>query len=285
MLSQESSTKEKEAADEIADTRLPLPGVRSKKKKLFTNPTAPFLQIPEEEEKKISKRLEETGRVQDEKQENRFEEKKQEKTKEKKQEKTTEKNQEKNEKKNEKKKEIDQKNKRSLKTYSFSEDKAILDYIVTKSVYRLTKGDMIWKHMEEQGLCPSRSWRGMKKRFLGSLVPNLALYGLSKELLLASDRKTGEKPAVFKPVNMREQKEMKMYSQEEDMLIIMYIIKNQRFKNVMGPKLWKLMEERQVVMDRSWGSMMSRFKTFILKNINQYSLEESDLEKFKAVQK
>ena len=262
----------------MARTRQPLPEVQKKKKKLFTNPTVPFLQIPEEEEKKSEKRSEikeiDIGN-QDRKKAEKKKKNTHEKTKE-------EKNQEKNEKK---KKETEQQKGNTTKTYSFFEDKAILDYILTKSAYRLTKGDMIWKHMEQQGLCPNRSWKGMKARFFGCLVPKLALYGLSEELLLASDRKIGEKPVVVQPVTTREQKVTKKFTIDEDMAIIMYIIKNQRFKNVKGEKLWKLMEERQVVLDRSWSSMMSRFKKFIIKNITMYSLEESDLEKFMAVPK
>ena len=261
----------------MTGTRLPLPDVR-KKKKLFSNPKVPFLQIPEEEEKKIEERQEKKeidSRVQDKKKPEKKSEKKRDKKKE-------EQKQEKNKKEE---KEMKQQKEKTTKTYSFSEDKAILNYIVTKSVYRLTKGDMIWKHMEQQGLCPARSWKGMKTRFFGCLVPKLALYGLSKELLVASDRKIGEKPVIVQPVNMREQKETKMYTHDEDMAIIMYIIKNQRYKNVMGLKLWKLMEERQVVKDRSSSSMMSRFKKFILKNISMYCLKDSDLEKFMALRK
>ena len=264
----------------MAGIRLPLPEVR-KKKKLFTNPTIPFLQIPEEVEKKSEER-------QDKKEniignlEKKIPEKK---SGEKKHERNEKQSQEKNEKNGKKKKDMEQTKQKIAKTYSFSEDKAILDYIVTNSVYRLTKGDMIWKQMEQQGLCPNRSWKGMKARFVGCLVPQLALYGLSEELLLASDRKIGDKPVIVQPDIIREQKEMKMYTTDEDMAIIMYIIKNQRFKNMMGEKLWKLMEERQVVLDRSWSSMKSRFKKFIIKNITNYSLEESDLEKFRAVRK
>ena len=185
----------------------------------------------------------------------------------------------------EKKKVNDEENINISKTYSFSEDKEILDFIITKSVFKLTKSEMLWKEMKEQGLCPERSWMGMKTRFLRSILPNLAKYGLSHQLLLASDRKTGEKPVFHQPENMKEAKMTKKYTTLEDQKIITYIIKNQRFKHVKGQKLWKLMEERKVVTDRSWLSMMRRFNNFIVKHITLYNLNESDLEKFLAIRR
>ena len=185
--------------------------------------------------------------------------------------------------KQEKKNEKEQENMKILKTYSFSEDRDILNFIVDKSVYRLRQGNMIWKEMKEQGLCPERSWKGMRTRFLRSILPNLAKYGLSHQLLLASDRKTGEKPVVLQPEKMEDTKYIKKYTKMEDLQIIMYIIKNQMFKKVKGPKLWRMMEERKVVVDRSWVSMMRRFNNFILKHIKLYNLDESNLDKFLAV--
>ena len=185
----------------------------------------------------------------------------------------------------EKKKVNDEENINISKTYSFSEDKEILDFIITKSVFKLTKSEMLWKEMKEQGLCPERSWMGMKTRFLRSILPNLAKYGLSHQLLLASDRKTGEKPVIQQPENLKESKLIKKYTAIEDQEIINYIIKNQRFKHVKGQKLWKLMEERKVVTDRSWLSMMRRFNNFIVKHITLYNLNESDLEKFLAIRR
>ena len=123
----------------------------------------------------------------------------------------------------------------------------------------------------------------MKTRFERSILPNLAQYGLSSQMLLASDRKTGEKPVISQPEKMGVQKEIKKYTKTEDMAILMYIIKNQKFKNVKGSKMWKLMEERTVAVGRSWSSMMARFSNVILKNIELYHLEKIDLDKFLAI--
>jgi hypothetical protein len=253
---------------------LPLPGV-NKRKKLYTHSNEPFLMIPENDEAE-KKEQEKKEQEQEQKKEKNMQKNMQEKKIEEKKEKIK---QEKNN------KEKEQENMKIIKTYSYSEDGAILDFIVNNSVYKLRKSDMLWKEMKEQGLCPDRSWMGMKTRFLRSILPNLAKYGLSHQLLLASDRKTGEKPVFHQPENMKEAKMTKKYTTLEDQKIITYIIKNQRFKHVKGQKLWKLMEERKVVTDRSWLSMMRRFNNFIVKHITLYNLNEGDLEKFLAIRK
>ena len=70
------------------------------------------------------------------------------------------------------------------------------------------------------------------------------------------------------------------YSKEEDVKILNFIIKNKR-----GNELWKVIEARHLLEDRSWQSMKERFRKIILPKISQYDLDPAIASKFNKVEK
>ena len=171
-------------------------------------------------------------------------------------------------------------------SYSRLEDINILNFLIKGSFFKLTTSDMIWKHMKEQGLNPGRSWRGLKHRFLGNILKNLDKYGLTRQMIMMSDRTPmSEKVLLPKPLDGDGDvpKVMKSFSMEEDKKIIQYIIKNNKFAYIHGTKIWKEIERCVVVPNRSGESLKSRFTKVIYPNIEAFNLSESDLSKFKNI--
>ena len=75
------------------------------------------------------------------------------------------------------------------------------------------------------------------------------------------------------------------YSKEEDVKILNFIIKNKRFSDIRGNELWKVIEARHLLEDRSWQSMKERFRKIILPKISQYDLDPAIASKFNKVEK
>ena len=172
-------------------------------------------------------------------------------------------------------------------SYTQSEDIDVLNFLIKGSFFRLTKSDMIWKHMKEKGLNPSRSWQGLRTRFHRNILPNLDKYGLTHQMILMSDRAPSSEKVLL-PQSLDGDEEVvtvkKPYSMEEDKKIIQYIIKNNKFSYVKGAKMWKEMENCGIVTKRSFMSLMRRFNTVIFPNIEAYNLIESDLSKFQKIE-
>ena len=72
----------------------------------------------------------------------------------------------------------------------------------------------------------------------------------------------------------------KSYVRAEDLAILGFIADNKRYGDVGGVEMWKLMEEREVVVGRSWQSMKERFRKKILTNIKKYNLSKEHLRGF-----
>ena len=140
--------------------------------------------------------------------------------------------------------------------------------------------------MKEQGLNFNRSWKGLKTRFLRSILQNLENYGLTRHMILMSDR-TPMVEKVLLPQHLDGDgdvvKVIKPFSMEDNKKIIQYIIKNNKFSHIMGPKMWKEMENCGVVPKLSWSGLMSRFNKVIFPNIEAYNFNKSDLSKFQNV--
>ena len=88
--------------------------------------------------------------------------------------------------------------------------------------------------------------------------PNLIKFGSSKADMLKAD-----------PDDNR-----------EDLKIIGFIVEKNRFLDVGGNELWKMMEKRTVLEGRSWQSMKERFRKVIFPNINQYNLDKNIIANF-----
>ena len=158
--------------------------------------------------------------------------------------------------------------------FSRGEEETIVKYFLRKGGYSAKGGNTFWKQMEEDWVCPGRTWHSLKERFEKHIDPKLHQFGVSRQQLLDRDRE------LNKSKFSDSKKAMRNYSRQEDLKIIQFICDNKRFADVKGNEVWKLMEERKVVDGRSWQSLKERYKKNILKNIKNYSLESEVIAMF-----
>ncbi len=70
----------------------------------------------------------------------------------------------------------------------------------------------------------------------------------------------------------------KAYTRTEDEAMLAFIVSSRRFPEIGGNKLWKYMEVRRVVENRSWQSMKERFRKKVLRHLDYFELTDSDRE-------
>ena len=75
-------------------------------------------------------------------------------------------------------------------------------------------------------------------------------------------------------------KKCRRYSKVEDVKILDFIIRNKRFQDIRGNELWKIIEARNLLENRSWQSMKERFRKSILPKISQYDVDPNVAAKF-----
>ena len=140
--------------------------------------------------------------------------------------------------------------------YTDPEDEAIISYIDAKGVQSETGGVKLWRRMEEEAVVPGRTGESMKKR-----------YRRIKRNEQSSSSGSGDKKEEEIPAKGRGA----AYTTEEDHKILRYLARNKEFDRVGSPSLWRKMEEEEIVEDRSWKSMMHRYR-LIMKNVEPSSL-------------
>ena len=161
--------------------------------------------------------------------------------------------------------------------FSRGEEETIVKYFLKKGGYSSRGGNTFWKQMEEDWVCPGRTWHSLKERFDKHIDPKLQQFGVSRQQLLDRDKELNRNKKNFGETK-RETK--RSYTKQEDLKIIQFICDNKRFADVKGNEVWKVMEERKVVEGRTWQSLKERFRKNILKNIKNYSLESEVLAMF-----
>lgn len=57
--------------------------------------------------------------------------------------------------------------------YTYEEENAIVHFIVKKDAYNMVKGDKLWKDMEEENICPNRTWQSLKQHFRKFMINDL----------------------------------------------------------------------------------------------------------------
>ena len=159
--------------------------------------------------------------------------------------------------------------------FSRGEEETIVKYFLKKGGYSNKGGNTFWKQMEEDWVCPGRTWHSLKERFDKHIDPKLQQFGVSRQQLLDRDKELNRSKK-----NFGETKRMRSYTKQEDLKIIRFIWDNKRFADVKGNEVWKVMEERNVVDGRTWQSLKERYRKNILKNIKNYSLESEVLAMF-----
>ena len=130
-------------------------------------------------------------------------------------------------------------------------------------------------------MCPGRSWQSLKGRFDKHILPSLNRFGVNRTQLAEADGKAKTASAAVLAEEGNRTREVRMsYTRTEDLAILGFIADNKRFGDVGGVEMWKLMEEREVVVGRSWQSMKERFRKKILTNIKNYNLSKERLKGF-----
>ena len=130
-------------------------------------------------------------------------------------------------------------------------------------------------------MCPGRSWQSIKGRFDKHILPTLNRFGTSRTQLAEADGKAKTAPAAVVAEGGNVSREVRMsYVRSEDLAILSFIADNKRYGDVGGVDMWKLMEQREVVVGRSWQSMKERFRKKILTNIKTYNLSKEHLKGF-----
>ena len=158
--------------------------------------------------------------------------------------------------------------------FTRGEEEDIVKYFLDHGGFSIRGGNTVWKKMEDEWVCPGRTWHSLRERFEKHIKPHLNKFGSSKSDLLKADQhhNISKQNAGSKNCNF--------YSKEEDLKIISFIVDNKRFLCVGGNKLWKIMEERAILDGRSWQSMKERFRKVISPKINQYKLDKIIVENF-----
>ena len=145
-------------------------------------------------------------------------------------------------------------------TYTHDEDGKIVDYIKANKLFGMTSGRHMWEEMAKRSVVPNRTWQSLKNRYMKTIEPKLDRRLKSKEA--SSTVKGG-------------------YTKEEDLKILRYILDNRRMADTNGNTLWKLMEERKVLEERSWQSMKERFRKRIRNNLASYALSPKEMKDLK----
>ena len=158
--------------------------------------------------------------------------------------------------------------------FSRGEEEAIVKYFLDHGGFSIRGGNTVWKKMEDERVCPGRTWHSLRERFEKHIEPNLRHFGSSKNDMLKADRDHN----ISKQTAGR--RNCNYYSTEEDLKIISFIVENRRYLDVGGNELWKIMEERTIVEGRSWQSMKERYRKVISPKINQYKLEKAIVANF-----
>merc|ERR1719203_3207 len=116
----------------------------------------------------------------------------------------------------------------------------------------------VWKLMEKLLVVPGRTWQSMKGRWGDNTTTDTNASSVSSG---------GRNP----------------YTVNEDLKIVKFIVETKRYDETGGNSLWKTMEERKVVPNRSWSSLKERFRKVIMGNIDQFEMAEDIRAAFKNI--
>ena len=164
----------------------------------------------------------------------------------------------------------------SHQKFILKEEKAILEFIVEKKAYARLGSKTLFKEMAEKGVAEGRNWMSLWDHFRKHIIKNIDCYGLTSEQVSAFKNKTIIMDADGQ-IAAGQTVKNKRYSTEEDMMILNYIVRKAAYNKVGGNQLWQKMEKKKVVGDRSWASMKLRFSRTIIKEIEDYNLDEEQV--------
>merc|ERR1719342_911802 len=157
--------------------------------------------------------------------------------------------------------------------YTLSEEKNIVKYFMENGGFQISGGNKIWKKIEQESICPGRSWQSLRDRFNKKIVKRLPSFGVTKKELMAVKSKF---QSCKYPVEARK----KRYTVEEDMKMLRFLLEKNRIKYVRGNSVWELMERRGIVQNRSWLSMKNRFTRHVIKILPCVGIDREMIQKY-----
>ena len=168
--------------------------------------------------------------------------------------------------------------------FSVTEDKAILEFIVEKKAYARVGSDSLFKEMAAaEGVVEGRDYLSLRERFRKHIIKDITSYGLTEEQVSFFKNKTIIKDADGQ-IAAGQTMSNRRYSTAEDKMILHYIARKNAYHKVGVEQLWKKMEKKKVVGDRTGKSMQLRFYRTLIKNIekksNTYDLDEDQVSLF-----
>ncbi|UXI14814.1 hypothetical protein NH340_JMT00757 [Sarcoptes scabiei] len=179
--------------------------------------------------------------------------------------------------------------------YTEEEDFLILRYIITTNRYSEIKGKKLWIDMENDRICPNRTWQSMKERYRRIIAPNLPCraeafqisshiveYLLTntgpidrqslKNRIRSSVSQSSLDISLSETSTKNTSRILSGYSLAEDLEIIKFLYDTTEtgFK---GKKIWSKLAKHSIAAggrERSWQSLKERFLKRILPKIYTY---------------
>ena len=125
----------------------------------------------------------------------------------------------------------------------------------------------------------------LRQHYLRHLSGRLPEYGVTEEQLKAGDVHIHRKVTAFILNNGHERKapdirgfrpQARYYSEAEDKAMVDFIQAGERWGEVGGVALWKLMARKRLLRDRSWQSMKERFRKRVIKRLPAFGVTRLD---------
>ena len=160
--------------------------------------------------------------------------------------------------------------------YSYEEDRLIENFIRERGLIRQVTGNRVFKLMEQMNVVPGRTWQSIKNRFHKEIERKFR----NKRNVLPHSSSSDEQPTLL---SVELDRDRRLYTKEEDQAILDYIVETRRFSEVKGNALWELMEQRDVLPNRTGQSMKERFRKRILPKLSRYNLTQKDRAAFLKV--
>ena len=73
--------------------------------------------------------------------------------------------------------------------FSRQEEQAVINFLLERGGFSLRKGARVWREMEEERVCPGRSWQALKQQFLQHIVRRLQDFGVTEHQLEEADNR------------------------------------------------------------------------------------------------
>ena len=154
-------------------------------------------------------------------------------------------------------------------SYSLTEDESILGFVLKTKRFEELKGKTIWEEAENKDICLGRSWQSMKERFRKHIMPQIDSYDITLK------DKQRLKIGYYTERTNESRGASGAYTREEDLNILQYIIRHNRFDVVKGNTLWHQMEEefkRKKLRLRTWQSLKERYLKRIVPQLYKYGI-------------